>query len=185
MVDEFHHDRPTDQDPNAALAGLRAEAMIEDLRAERRERELTRIEATTTSLLLGLVGSPCSLFCENGDGIAGVVIEIGADYVCIDANGTLVWVRLDGIVAVSSRMDPGEVAATSDVAPTSIEHSARSMFVDVIEDLIYSESEVNLGLRGGHNVSGSPIAVGESLTVSTAGGHVLASVTAITTIRRI
>lgn len=149
--------RPLSDDADTALADLRSDMSIEDLRRLRAERDRSREEMTTGDVLSRSVGRTVTIWTSSGVVLTGEVVEVGSDYGCISTPGATAWIPTSGITAIRSQLDP--------VRSPAARAGTDSRFIDVIHDMVMAEVAITLTLRGDGQVTGTPLVVGESVTL--------------------
>jgi hypothetical protein len=115
-------------------------------------------EATTlASALDAAAGLPVTLVLADGERLAVVVDEVGADHVSVRAQSSSVWVALDAVVALESDttfVEDPETLAT----PTAL-------LGDVLADLVERCAIVAVSLVGGTTVRGEATGVGATFSL--------------------
>ena len=134
------------------------DAVVERRRAQWTRRRLD--EATTlASALDAAAGLPVTLVLSDGDRLAVVVDEVGADHVSGRAQASTVWVALDAVVALESDTafieDPVTLAT-----PTTL-------LIDVLADLVERRAIVAVSLVGGTTVRGEAVGTGATFSLRT------------------
>lgn len=163
-------------DHDHALADLRSELTVEDLRRRRTEQERARQRSTTTDAVIGALGQHVTLWTSTGSEMTGTVVEVGSDHVCINTTAGAAWVRASAITMVRSATDP--------TAGTSAGGHPRARLVDVLEDLMAAEATVALTLSGGKRVSGRPVGVGRAVIIRDDRGFMTVDLGAVVVVSR-
>lgn len=163
-------------DHDAALADLRSDLSIEDLRRRRRQQEWSRREVTPTSVLAGSIGERVTLWLSTGTELFGTVTEVGTDYVCLDTGRDHTWIRIAETTGVRTEMDPATMVSDPPTLSATL--------IDVIEDLMMAEVTVSVVLRGGARTSGTPLTIGESLMIRDDRGHTVLEPSTVVAISR-
>lgn len=166
-----HSDPSVTADADLALADLRAEMCAERIRRDRAAVERSRSEACPAELLAHCSGAPVTVRLLGSASCTGTVTEVGRDYVCIDSSVGPQWITLEAVLGVTSQVDPGFAIGAG--------HTIDSSIVDVLEDLMFAESEVAVGLVNGERTSGRIVGVGASVTLNDDSGFTLISMSAI------
>ena len=166
-----HSDPSVTADADLALADLRAEMSAERIRRDRVAVERSRSEVQPAELLAHCSGSTVTVLLRGSTSSTGTVTEVGRDYVCIDTSVGPLWIALGAVLAVTGQVDPGLAAGAG--------HTIDSSLVDVLEDLMFAESEVAVSLVNGDRLSGRIVGVGASVTLGDDNGFTLIALSAI------
>lgn len=169
--------RRGDDDADSALADLRSELSIDEMRNRRRRREYSRHLATPPRVLCGSIGDRVTVWLSTGSSETGEVVSTGRDHACLDIGGDPRWITYTGIEAVASPLDPATAL------PRAVEGDAT--LIDVLEDLALSEVTVSVLLSSGSRISGIPLSAGEALTLRTDNGFVVVETTSIVVVSRL